>query len=218
MIILWEVVTMVENKEVAFISGPMTGLPNYNYDEFFRVEELLKELGYRVINPARIGVQDGWEWRDYMKAGLVQLLQEEVDFVVALDGYENSKGAKLEMHIAKELGVPIRLLIEFEPKETVSFRSGGVVYLENVKRPCFVYDKVTYSRVKYGDYPFVISSFNSMRKAYIEAGFEGMADDLVFVEVPANQVLIDDIFQSDGRFTRFVKELEVEKSNDRGED
>lgn len=37
-----------------FISGPMTGLKNYNFDKFNEVARLLNQAGYRVINPVDI--------------------------------------------------------------------------------------------------------------------------------------------------------------------
>lgn len=101
----------ISNKRVIYISGPMTGLPNYNYDEFNRVASILKRMGYKVINPADTGVREGWIWRDYLTKDLIDLLSNNVSIVVTLDGWENSKGARLEVHVAKELGmdvIPVR--------------------------------------------------------------------------------------------------------------
>lgn len=93
--------------KTVFISGPMTGLPDYNYQEFFRVEKLLRDAGYSVINPASNGVRDGWEWRDYMTQSLMMLLTRDVDAVVTLDGWKRSKGASLEVYVARALGMDV---------------------------------------------------------------------------------------------------------------
>lgn len=93
--------------KTVFISGPMTGLPDNNYSEFFRVEKLLRDVGYSVVNPASIGVHDGWEWRDYMTQSLMMLLTRDVDAVVTLDGWERSKGASLEVYVARALGMDV---------------------------------------------------------------------------------------------------------------
>ena len=93
--------------KTVFISGPMTGLPDNNYSEFFRVEKLLRDVGYSVVNPASIGVRDGWEWRDYMTQSLMMLLTRDVDAVVTLDGWERSKGASLEVYVARALGMDV---------------------------------------------------------------------------------------------------------------
>lgn len=36
-----------------YISGPMTGLPEFNYPAFFAAAEALEARGYETINPAR---------------------------------------------------------------------------------------------------------------------------------------------------------------------
>lgn len=89
----------------------MTGLPNYNYPKFFSVAKTLEDKGFKVINPANIGVQEGWDWDDYMNKALIDLLTNGVNTIMTLDGWENSKGARLEVHVGIELGMRI---VEFE--------------------------------------------------------------------------------------------------------
>ena len=40
---------------VLYIAGPMSGWPESNYPLFHAAEEILREAGYEVINPARNG-------------------------------------------------------------------------------------------------------------------------------------------------------------------
>lgn len=103
-----------------YLSGPMTGLPEYNYPEFFRCEKILMDLGFRVVNPARTGVREGWTWRDYLIKDLIDLLTSNVDIVATLDGWENSRGASLEVEVAKRLEIPV---LPFE--EVVKMYSSG---------------------------------------------------------------------------------------------
>ncbi len=91
-----------------YISGAMTGMPEYNYPAFFAAEEMLKEQGYDVVNPARSGVREGWCWGDYVREDLKWLV--ECDKIAMIPGWENSKGARLERHIAQNLEMPIILL------------------------------------------------------------------------------------------------------------
>lgn len=105
--------------KVIYISGPMTGLPEYNYPEFFRVQKLIEEQGDVAINPANTGVQEGWEWKQYLTKDLIDLLQGDVDSVVVLEGWENSKGARLEVHVAKELEIPIYTLDELYAEKAI---------------------------------------------------------------------------------------------------
>lgn len=84
-----------------YIAGPMTGLPGLNYPAFNRVAEQLRAAGYTVLNPAENPDQDGWE--AYMRLSIMQVA--EADGLAVLDGWENSRGAKLEVHVAKTLGL-----------------------------------------------------------------------------------------------------------------
>lgn len=96
-----------------YISGPMTGLPNYNFDEFNRVAELLRFEGYNVVNPADHGVIPGWEWKDYLKLDIKDMLG--CNIVATLEGWEESRGARLEVHIAEQLHmkvVPFKQLLK----------------------------------------------------------------------------------------------------------
>ena len=87
-------------KKKVYISGPMTGIENYNYPLFHAVEEYLKQLGHMVINPARHPI--GLEWSHYM--GYARLDVKACDVVIMLPGYEASKGAVEEFKLATELG------------------------------------------------------------------------------------------------------------------
>lgn len=84
-----------------YISGPMTGLPEFNYPAFFTAAERLVAEGFEVINPARPG-EGHWGWQEFMRRALVDL--SEADAIHLLDGWEKSRGAVLEAHIAEALG------------------------------------------------------------------------------------------------------------------
>lgn len=85
----------------AYLAGPMTGLPDFNYPAFHAEAARLRALGYQVENPAENPPQDGWE--DYMKQAIPQLLT--CDLMALLPGWHESKGAMLEHHIACHLGI-----------------------------------------------------------------------------------------------------------------
>lgn len=86
-----------------YISGPMTGLPEYNYPAFHEAAHKLREAGYEPINPADFPIQEDWEWADYMRQDIPRLC--EADHIYLLDGWENSKGATVEKSIADILGI-----------------------------------------------------------------------------------------------------------------
>lgn len=116
--------TETVNQITLYLSGPMTGLPEYNYPEFFRVATLLESMGYKVINPANTGVQDGWIWRDYLKKDLVDLLQNNVTSIILLEGWDNSKGAKLEIQVGNAVGIPHYELSYFLSKKLDEVANG----------------------------------------------------------------------------------------------
>jgi hypothetical protein len=102
------------HQKVIYISGPMTGLPEYNYPEFHRVAKLIEDAGHIAINPANTGVQEGWEWKQYLTKDLIDLLQADVDFVVVLQDWKTSKGARLEVHVAEALEIPYITLSDLD--------------------------------------------------------------------------------------------------------
>lgn len=88
-----------------YLAGPMTGIEDFNYPAFNAMAERLRAAGYDVENPADHGTVDGADWADYMAYDLTRL--GLCGQVAVLPGWENSKGARLEVHIARELGMPV---------------------------------------------------------------------------------------------------------------
>jgi len=88
-----------------YLDGPMTGFEDFNFPAFNKMAAKLRARGYVVENPAEHGVVDGADWADYMAYDLTRL--GLCGQVAVLPGWENSKGARLEVHIARELGMKI---------------------------------------------------------------------------------------------------------------
>ena len=97
-------------KVKVYIAGPMTGYENFNYDAFNAAAEQLRARGYEVFNPAENDKQGedfqskDWSW--YMRQSLKQIA--EVDVVYRLDGWQESKGAVIEIKLALQLGIEVR--------------------------------------------------------------------------------------------------------------
>nr|WP_277608895.1 DUF4406 domain-containing protein [Pseudomonas aeruginosa] len=86
-----------------YVAGPMTGYKDFNFPAFNAQAEELRGLGYHVENPAEHGIVDGAEWQDYLRYDIGRLSTCEAIFL--LPGWSKSKGAALEVHIAKALGM-----------------------------------------------------------------------------------------------------------------
>lgn len=102
------------SNKVVYIAGPMSGLPDFNYPAFIEAENTLREHGWTsVLNPVSSEKentgeyqQQPWEW--YLTRAVRMLTY--ANSVALLPGWENSKGAKLEKHIADSLGYDVRPL------------------------------------------------------------------------------------------------------------
>ncbi len=89
-----------------YLAGPMTGYEDYNYPVFHRVEEVLTEQGYQVINPAKFFNGDQTlPKKTYLKKDIQELV--ECDAVVLLPGWEFSTGARIESGVASLMGIPL---------------------------------------------------------------------------------------------------------------
>jgi hypothetical protein len=94
------------NRYHIYLSGPMTGLPDYNRPAFDALAEELRAQGYTVFNPADVGERDVIRSRSwYMRRDIEGLMKS--DKVYVLPGYAESAGALLEIQIAKELELPV---------------------------------------------------------------------------------------------------------------
>jgi hypothetical protein len=105
-----------------YIAGPMSGCEDWNFPAFFEAERQLSALGYEVINPAHndgATVEEALasaghpdrpnnSWSYYMRRDLPHVLS--VDAVCVLPGWQESKGASLEVHVAKAVGIPLVIL------------------------------------------------------------------------------------------------------------
>lgn len=88
-----------------YLSGPMSGLPEDNKPAFYAAANELRARGWPVINPAENILFPGAKWADFMRVDIPQVCQ--CDAIAMLPGWEKSKGARLEQHIAHELGMEI---------------------------------------------------------------------------------------------------------------
>jgi len=89
-----------------YLAGPMAGHADHNFALFNRVARLLRDQGYQVFNPAEN--KDGGVRRSrafYMRRDLPALM--ESDEVVVLPGWEQSRGASLEVWMAIDLDLPV---------------------------------------------------------------------------------------------------------------
>lgn len=89
-----------------YISGPMSGLPEHNFPAFHGAAAKLRAVGYEVVNPAEINEDTTLTWEQCLRADIRALC--DCDTVALLPGWEDSKGAHLEVHVAHRLGIKVK--------------------------------------------------------------------------------------------------------------
>lgn len=101
----------------------MTGYPEFNYPAFRAAEAQLRAAGYDTLNPVDSeqhnptpGKPQSWDW--YMRHALRMVLDAEG--IALLPGWERSRGATLEKHVAEKLAMPVQTLDEWLRQERAS--------------------------------------------------------------------------------------------------
>ena len=91
---------------ICYLSGPMSGLHEMNRPFFNHVQNLiLSTFKIKVvINPAR--QSHDLTWQETMVIDLEDI-RSKATCIVLLPGWHLSKGAKLEVHLAISLGIPL---------------------------------------------------------------------------------------------------------------
>ncbi len=94
-----------------YVSGPMSGYPGFNFANFNDAARQLRAMGYGVVNPVDINTDTTTPWAECLRADLRALL--DCTDVACLPGWELSRGAMLEVHVAMALGIPCRPINTF---------------------------------------------------------------------------------------------------------
>lgn len=103
-----------------YVIGPVTGMPNDNRDEFERVRE---ELWKNIVNNAVLIPHDYADsessWQQAMNQSILAMMRwwsydlspnipSQGLAIALLDGWEESKGARIEHDLAVALGIECR--------------------------------------------------------------------------------------------------------------
>lgn len=122
---------LFEEKDISivYLAGPMRGYPRNNVPAFRDAAKELRARGLEVVSPVELDEEEGdnaesealtdADYNRYLRRDIVRLITDDAQALVVLPGWEESRGASLETHVARELGMPV-----------FSFPGG-----EQVKRP-----------------------------------------------------------------------------------
>ena len=94
-------------QKTIYISGKITGTEDYE-ERFRKAEMELRSRGFNVLNPVKAGkwlerylAPEVPTWIQYMKQAIKSMMS--ADSVYMMKGYKESKGARLELFLAKIL-------------------------------------------------------------------------------------------------------------------
>lgn len=101
--------------KLAYIAGPMSGYPLYNFPAFDEARDSLTKLGYSVVSPADLDRKAGFDPHisivdkkfldEAMTRDLIAI--QCADCLVMLPGWQQSTGALAEFHLARWRHIPI---------------------------------------------------------------------------------------------------------------
>ena len=95
----------VDRIDRVYLAGPMTGIADYNFPAFHAEAASLRARGLHVENPAEHGIAEGATWADYLRYDVGRLATCER--IHLLPGWSDSRGARLEVVLARALGMAI---------------------------------------------------------------------------------------------------------------
>lgn len=94
-----------------YISGPISGLPLDRVKENFRKAKTDLAVGYCLggefepVNPLNNGLPTNATWEEHLRADLRLLL--DCDAIYMLEGWEKSRGARIEYFLGVTIGLDI---------------------------------------------------------------------------------------------------------------
>jgi hypothetical protein len=102
----------------------MSGIPKFNIPSFDTAADYLRREGFEVVSPAEIDgpasrefllaspdgdhldLPPGEPWSYYLARDFQILVDAGIDAIITLPGWEASRGARLEVMLGRELGIP----------------------------------------------------------------------------------------------------------------
>lgn len=102
----------------AYLAGPMTGIPQFNFPAFDTAATALRVSGWEIVSPAEMDDPEtrrlallstdgkmgsasphGQTWGDFL-ARDVKLVADMIDAIILLPRWQKSRGARLEAFVA----------------------------------------------------------------------------------------------------------------------
>ena len=120
-----------------YLAGPMSGYPNHNFDAFAEAAARWRSAGVEVSSPAEMDGDEPdhaalaevpWEW--FIRRDLRVLL--DCDAVAVLPGWQKSRGASLEVTVARALGMAVYDASAPDPRYARPYRESVLMEAERL--------------------------------------------------------------------------------------
>lgn len=101
-----------------YLSGPMSGYPEFNYPAFAEATARLREHGYSVYSPHERLTNERAPTQTELRAAFADYSRYiclQADMVVVLPGWERSKGATTEVGLAVNCGLMVLRYEKVDP-------------------------------------------------------------------------------------------------------
>lgn len=95
-------------------------MPQKNMYTFYQAAWNLRDAGYNVVNPWELDLTDKKSnWFECLRRD-IKVMMECCNSIATLPGWRKSKGALLEIYIAKQLNWPVKSVNEWRKKANAS--------------------------------------------------------------------------------------------------
>ena len=88
-----------------YLSGKISGIEDSAFELFEEAEKDILIDGHEVVNPIKLPHKHDKTWEAYMKECVKALM--DCDAVYALSNWKESKGARMEVKLAKKLNIRV---------------------------------------------------------------------------------------------------------------
>ena len=109
--------TRKEEQMLLYIAGPVTGIEKDNRPAFEEEARKLRAAGHRAEIPHEFVTAGTWRGAMCQCIGRIAYrwaTEPEGDFgLIMLEGWEESRGAKMEKAVAEAMGVPVKTVGEW---------------------------------------------------------------------------------------------------------
>lgn len=121
-----------------YICGPVTGYSDLNLPTFEYAAEQLQEMGLEAVIPHSFVPPDA-RHNDAMRLCISRLCEGDIDGLVVLPGFTDSRGSRLEIDVADGLDIPVCPIDSLlDVAESMGRRADGRKTFEDFRNPVYV--------------------------------------------------------------------------------